>query len=95
MLAAALLVEQGHQAIEDETGWDVVVSEVDEFEHSPGVEHWECRLADPKQLLMQGSPLLKGVIALLYLVLVLQDDLLQLVLLDALHLRLLTLLLHQ
>lgn len=39
MLAAALLVEQGHQAIEDETGWHVVVSEVDEFEHSPGVEH--------------------------------------------------------
>lgn len=95
VLAAALLVEQGHQAIEDEAGRNVVVPEVDELEHSPGIEDGQRGLADPKQFLMQRSPLLKGVIALLHLVLVLQDDLLQLVLLDALHLPLLRLFLHQ
>ena len=95
MLAAALLIEEGDQAVEDEAGWHVVIPEVDELQHSPGIEHGEGGLANPEQLLMEGSPLLKGVVPLLYLILVLQDDLLELVLLDALHLSLLTLLLHQ
>lgn len=71
VLAAALLIEQRHQAIEDKPGWDVIIAEVDKFQHSPSIEHWQGRFPNTKQLLMQRCPLLKSIIALLYLVLVL------------------------
>lgn len=95
MIAAALLIEEGDQAVEDESCWDVVVTKVDEFQHSPGIEHGQCGLANPEQLLMESRPLLKSVVSLLYFILVQQNDLLELVLLDAFHLTFLTLLLHQ
>lgn len=84
MFAAPLLVQQRHQAVEDQPCGNVVVSEIDEFKDTPRIEDREGRLADCEELLMERGPFLEGVVTFLALVLVLEDDLLELLLFNVL-----------
>jgi hypothetical protein len=47
VVAAALLIEQSHQAVKHQSGGHEIVTKVDEFKNSPCVEDGQGRLADP------------------------------------------------
>jgi hypothetical protein len=88
VVAAALLIEQSDQAIEYKSGGHIVISEIYQLQHPPGIEDGQCGLANSKQFLMECCPFVKGIVALLSSVLVMKDNIFEFVLLDIFNLSL-------
>jgi hypothetical protein len=59
------LIEQSDKSIVDKPGRHVVVSKIDQLEQSPRIENRKDGSFDTQQTLMQFSPLLFRVVALL------------------------------